>query len=300
MIAGGQAGVGRDDAREPLRVLGRQPQPDQPAPVLADEGDLAQVEDVEHQGPHPLDVAGVAVVLDAGRLVRAAEADQVGRDRPQPGVGQDGQQRAVEERPGRLAVQQQHHLAVGRARLDPGHSQRARPRRRARPRSAARSRSRAASRTGRPASAASPCLRNLPTTRSDGMPRTPMARCGRYDDDGGDLVRRGLPVVLHRQAPVRGGAGPLRAPRRGRAGVAQFPARSRRRTEPGRAGRLRRAPRAQVRRAGGAGAVDDRPDDRHRRRARAWSSGSTWRGRATPSTPTGCCTWPPPTAGRTS
>ena len=46
-VAGREAGVGRDHAREPVGVLGHQPQPEQPAPVLADQGHVAQVEVVE-------------------------------------------------------------------------------------------------------------------------------------------------------------------------------------------------------------------------------------------------------------
>ena len=60
----------------------------------------------------PLDRPVVAVVgvASIGRLVRAAEAEVVGRDRARrPGERRD--QLAVEERPGRLAVQQQHRVA---------------------------------------------------------------------------------------------------------------------------------------------------------------------------------------------
>ena len=56
-----------------------EPQPDQAAPVLADQRDVAQVERVEHRA-HPVDVALVGVVLARGGLVGAAEADQVGGD----------------------------------------------------------------------------------------------------------------------------------------------------------------------------------------------------------------------------
>ena len=45
--------------------------------------------------------------------------------------------------------------------------------------------------------------------------------------DGGNLVRRGLSVVLHRQAALRGGAGALRAPRRGRRSCGALRARPR-------------------------------------------------------------------------
>ena len=45
----GQTGVGRDHASEPVGVLGDEPQPDQPSPVLPDERDVLEVEHVEHQ-----------------------------------------------------------------------------------------------------------------------------------------------------------------------------------------------------------------------------------------------------------
>ena len=112
-IAGGQAAVGHDDAGEAVGVLGRHPEPHQAAPVLADEGDVVQVELVEEGRAHPLDVAGVGVVGPLGRLVGAAEAHQVGRDAPQPGVDEHGDHVAVQEAPGRLPVHEQHHLAVG-------------------------------------------------------------------------------------------------------------------------------------------------------------------------------------------
>ena len=116
LVAGGQPGVGRDHAGEPVRVLGDQPQPDQAAPVLPDQGYPAQVQRVEGERPDPLHVPRVAVVADLGRLVRPAEPDQVGGDRAQPGGGEHRHHVPVEERPARLAVQQQHRLAVGRAR----------------------------------------------------------------------------------------------------------------------------------------------------------------------------------------
>jgi hypothetical protein len=88
-------------------MLGEQAQPDQTAPVLADDGDAAQVQHVEGERAHPLDVPRVAVVAGFGGLVGAPEADEVGGDRAQPGVGEHGHHRPVEERPGGLAVQQQ-------------------------------------------------------------------------------------------------------------------------------------------------------------------------------------------------
>ena len=125
VIAGWQSGVGRDDASESVRVLGDEAQADQATPVLPDERDAAQIQDVLDEVPGPLDLPGVGVVLLPGRLVRAPEADKVGRDRAQSGVREDRQHRPVQERPGRFAVQQQHRLTVGWPRLDPRHLQRA-------------------------------------------------------------------------------------------------------------------------------------------------------------------------------
>ena len=69
---------------EPVGVLGDQAQPDQPAPVLADQRHVAQVEHVEAPARAPTRRAGRSVwSAGRGRLVRAAEADQVGRDGPQ-------------------------------------------------------------------------------------------------------------------------------------------------------------------------------------------------------------------------
>src|ERR1700687_2578326 len=87
-IAAGQAGVGYHDAREAVRMFGGQSPPDEPAPVLADQRHPPQVQDVERQRAHPLDVAGVAVVLAPGGLVRSAEADEVRADHPMAGGNQ--------------------------------------------------------------------------------------------------------------------------------------------------------------------------------------------------------------------
>ena len=63
-------------------MLGHQAQPDQAAPVLPDESQPAQAEPVEGERPDPLHVPGIAV--------------------------------AVQKRPARLAVQEQHRLAIRR------------------------------------------------------------------------------------------------------------------------------------------------------------------------------------------
>ena len=114
LVTGGQPGVGRHHPGEPVRVLGHQPQADQAAPVLPDQGQRVQIEPVEGKRADPFHVPRVAVIIDLGRLVRTAEPDQVGRDRPQPGIGEHRHDLAVQERPARLAVQQQHRFAARR------------------------------------------------------------------------------------------------------------------------------------------------------------------------------------------
>jgi hypothetical protein len=101
-------------------VLGHQPQPDQAAPVLSDDGEPAQVEAVERERAGPLHVPSEAVVADLGRLVRTAEPHQVRRDGAQARVREHRHDLAVKERPARLPVQQQHGLAVGRTGLHVG------------------------------------------------------------------------------------------------------------------------------------------------------------------------------------
>src|SRR5664280_2775651 len=114
-IAGGEVGVGRYDPGEPVRVLGNQPQPDEAAPVLADQGHLGQLEVVEEEAPHPLHVAGEGVLGARCRFVRAAEAHEVGCDDPQTASGERRDHVTVEVAPRRLAVEQEHDRAVSRA-----------------------------------------------------------------------------------------------------------------------------------------------------------------------------------------
>src|SRR5262249_20513593 len=116
-VPGGQEGVGGDDAREAFRVLGRQPEADEAAPVLRDQRHLPQVESEENTA-HPVDVALVGVVLAANRLVGTPEADQVRCHDPVSGRHQDGDHLAVEVRPGRLAVQAEDGVRARRSLVD--------------------------------------------------------------------------------------------------------------------------------------------------------------------------------------
>jgi hypothetical protein len=65
----------------------------------------------------------VGVVLAVGGLVTASEADQVGGDDAVPGRGEHRDHGAVEVRPRRLAVQQEHRGGVPRPLVDGVHPQ---------------------------------------------------------------------------------------------------------------------------------------------------------------------------------
>ena len=111
--AGGKTRVGDHQAGKPLREGGDQTQADQPAPILAEQGDILEI---ERQQPvrHPGDVALVGVVGPRGRLVGFAETDQVRHHHPVPGPGQHRNELAVKIGPARLAVHQQDRRGLGR------------------------------------------------------------------------------------------------------------------------------------------------------------------------------------------
>jgi hypothetical protein len=110
-VPDGREGVGGHHAGETFRVLADQAQADQAAPVLADPGDGVEA-DLLDDRPGPVDVGLVGAVVAVGGLVAAPEAHHVHRHRPQAGGDEDGDHLAVAVRAGRLAVQQQHDLAV--------------------------------------------------------------------------------------------------------------------------------------------------------------------------------------------
>jgi hypothetical protein len=94
-------------------VLADQAQAEEATPVSADQGDGVEAVLLDDR-PGPVDVGLVGVVVAVGGLVAAPEADQVHRQRPQVG-GEDGDHFAIQARPGRLTMQQQHDLAVTRS-----------------------------------------------------------------------------------------------------------------------------------------------------------------------------------------
>ena len=115
LVARGQPGVRGDHPREAIGVLGHQSQPDEAAPVLPDEGEVAQVELVEQGRAHPLDVPGIGVVVLRVGLVGATEADEVGGDGAEARVDEQRDHLAVEVAPRRLAVHEQDGGSVGPA-----------------------------------------------------------------------------------------------------------------------------------------------------------------------------------------
>ena len=124
-VTGGKAGVPDRHPGVPVGVEREHPQSDEPAPVLPEERDVTQVEVIEQQLAHPLDVAGVGVVALLGRLVAAPESHQVGGDHPVSGGNQRGDHVAVQVAPRWLAVHQQDRRGVGRPLVEVVHPQRA-------------------------------------------------------------------------------------------------------------------------------------------------------------------------------
>ena len=108
--AAADAGVHDHELSDPVRTLDGEPEADRPAPVLDDDGRVAEVELIGQPRNRAV-VEVVGVVLRPQRLVGAAEPEVVGRDRPCR-RGQLGDDLAVEVRPRRLAVQEQDGGAV--------------------------------------------------------------------------------------------------------------------------------------------------------------------------------------------
>ena len=107
LVPGEQAGVEDHEALDPLRVLDGESQPDRAAPVVHDDRRAAQVEILEQRRRHR-DVAVVGVPVDVGRLVRAPEAGEIGRQAAKAGVAHRRDHLAPQKRPGGLAVHEDH------------------------------------------------------------------------------------------------------------------------------------------------------------------------------------------------
>src|SRR3546814_15371745 len=98
-LAGRHAPVADDDPGEALRLGGHQAKADEAAPVLPEEGDVAQVELAEEHVAHPVDLALVGVVALLRRLVRPPEAPQVRNDAAVPGGEEGRHDLSVQVRP---------------------------------------------------------------------------------------------------------------------------------------------------------------------------------------------------------
>ncbi len=114
LVSRGEPGVRGDDPGEAPLVLGRDTEPHETAPVLADERHGAEVE-LLHPPRDPVDVALVGVVGAEGGLVRAPEAHEIRSEDAVTRGDEDRDHLPVEEAPGRLAVEEEHRRRGGRA-----------------------------------------------------------------------------------------------------------------------------------------------------------------------------------------
>src|SRR5262244_3775111 len=113
-VASAERGVHDEQPSEAVGHVDRQREAEQAAPVLADEGDVSEVEAFD-KGDQELavEVEGVGGVFF--RLVGSAEAEEVGSDHAVTGRGEDRDHLSVEIAPGGLAVEAEEDFA-GRAR----------------------------------------------------------------------------------------------------------------------------------------------------------------------------------------
>jgi hypothetical protein len=105
--AGRQPGITSDYTRKTFGKARHQPQADQPAPVLAEQRDVLQVEG-EQPFADPVDMTFERIIGPRRRLVRLAEADEIGGQHAMAARRQRRDHVAIEKTPARLAVQQQH------------------------------------------------------------------------------------------------------------------------------------------------------------------------------------------------
>ena len=99
------AGVQDHEPRDAIRPLDGEAEPDWATPVLDDDRRLVEVELVREASDRG-EVEVVRVVLDPHRLVRAPEAEVVGREHAR-GAGERRDHLPIEVRPRRLSVQEE-------------------------------------------------------------------------------------------------------------------------------------------------------------------------------------------------
>ena len=114
--------VSDGDGRVSVRVETGGAQPDEAAPVLTEQVDVGQAQLLD-EGLEPLVVTQIAVGLDLGGLVGPAHPEVVHGDHPVAGIGEHRDHVPVQVGPRRLAVEEQHDLAVGGTLVHVGLSQ---------------------------------------------------------------------------------------------------------------------------------------------------------------------------------
>ena len=101
-----QARVRDHHATRQPGILRGETHTDDAAPIVQHHVDVGELQGIDEQGSHPLDVAIHRVVVDVGRLVGHAHADEIRSDHPVARFHQPPDLMTPEVGPGRVAVQQ--------------------------------------------------------------------------------------------------------------------------------------------------------------------------------------------------
>ena len=184
--AAADPGVHDHEPGDAIRLLDGDPQADRPAPVLDDDRQVAEVELLD-EPPDRVRMPVEGVVLHAERLVGAAEAEVVGRDRA-GGRRQLRDELAIQVRPRGLAVEEKHRRARA---LRRGSGAGGRPARR----SSARTDNRGGRQSARPASG----------RRPSGDRTRPSGTVWHTPPDGSAAARSGRPAIRRPRRPEPGG-----------------------------------------------------------------------------------------------
>ena len=102
----GKKSIGSNNACKALGELRNESKSDEPAPVLAYQGEIVELVCGEPLG-HPVNMTLIGVVGHCGGFVAAAKAHEVGGNHAVPSGGKDGNHFAVEVTPGGLTVHAQ-------------------------------------------------------------------------------------------------------------------------------------------------------------------------------------------------
>lgn len=117
-IAQEHSRVGQAHPGDTVFVLAENPQADDPAPVLQDEGDVREVKHIDQCRANPFDVARHRVIAHFGGFVRTAEPDQIDGDRPTTRSRHRGDDVAPTVRPRWITVNENDRRAISRPLVD--------------------------------------------------------------------------------------------------------------------------------------------------------------------------------------